>query len=78
MKTFLTTIAMFTVALVAVAQEHTDTIAAQQLQEVVIQAPRVINKADMDIYYPSQSAVDNSKNGVQLLSNLMIPSLSVT
>lgn len=31
----------------------------------------------MDVYYPSRSAVDNSKNGVQLLNNLMIPSLTV-
>lgn len=32
----------------------------------------------MDVYYPTRSAVDNSKNGVQLLNNLMIPSLTVT
>lgn len=31
----------------------------------------------MDVYLPSKSAVENSKNGVQLLGNLMIPSLSV-
>ena len=65
--------------LTAISQEtEPDTIASQQLQEVVIEAPKVIRKADMDVYHPSQSAIDNSKNGVQLLSNLMIPSLSVT
>ena len=32
----------------------------------------------MDVYYPSQSAVENSHNGMQLLANLMIPSLTVT
>lgn len=60
------------------AQEIVDTIAAQELNEVVIQAPKVIRKADMDVYYPSKSAVENSRNGMQLLTNLMIPSLTVT
>ncbi|MDE6310081.1 MAG: outer membrane beta-barrel family protein, partial [Muribaculaceae bacterium] len=69
---------LFAIAQSSVAQEATDTIAAQQLQEVVIQAPRVIRKVDMDVYYPSKSAVENSKNGVQLLNNLMIPTLTVS
>jgi len=55
-----------------------DTLFEQQLHEIVIQAPKVIRKADMDVYYPSKSAVENSKNGMQLLSNLMIPTLAVT
>lgn len=63
----------------AMAQsEPTDTVPTQDLQEIVIEAPKVIRKADMDLYYPSASAVDNSKNGMQLLNNLMIPSLSVS
>lgn len=63
----------------AMAQsEPTDTVPTQDLQEIVIEAPKVIRKADMDLYYPSTSAVDNSKNGMQLLNNLMIPSLSVS
>jgi hypothetical protein len=53
------------------------TLAAQQLQEVVIEAPKVVRKADMDLYYPSESAVENSKNGVQLLRNVMIPTVNV-
>lgn len=76
-KSALTTILIPLSALVAVAQETADTLTTHHLQEIVIQAPRVIRKADMDVYYPSQSAVDNSKNGVQLLNNLMIPSLTV-
>lgn len=65
-------------ALCAVAQtEASDSIPSQELQEIVIQAPKVIHKADMDVYHPSKSAVENSKNGMQLLDNLMIPSLSV-
>ena len=63
----------------AMAQSETpDSIPTQELQEIVIQAPKVIRKADMDVYHPSKSAVDNSKNGMQLLNNLMIPSLSVS
>ena len=65
-------------ALCAGAQtEASDSIPTQELQEIVIQAPKVIRKADMDVYHPSKSAVENSKNGMQLLDNLMIPSLSV-
>ncbi len=55
-----------------------DTIAAKELQEIVIEAPKVIRKADMDVYHPSKSAIENSKNGMQLLNNLMIPSLTVS
>ncbi|MCM1450653.1 MAG: hypothetical protein NC102_00120 [Clostridium sp.] len=77
MKAFFATILIIPIAFAAAAQEHTDSLSAKNLHEVVIQAPRVIHKADMDVYYPSKSAVDNSKNGVQLLNNLMIPSLTV-
>ncbi len=81
-KTY-TQIAMMAMALqvpaIAIAQENTDTTAtARQLNEVVVKAPKVIRKADMDVYYPSASAVQNSRNGMQLLTNLMIPSLTVT
>lgn len=55
-----------------------DSIHAQELHEIVFEAPKVIRKADMDVYHPSQSAVDASKNGLQLLGNLMIPALSVS
>ena len=51
---------------------------AQELQEIVIEAPEGYSKADMDVYHPSGSAVENSKNGLQLLNNLMIPSLNVS
>ena len=61
----------------AYADETADSLATQQLDEVVIKAPKVIRKADMDVYHPSRSAVENSKNGMQLLTNLMIPSLNV-
>jgi hypothetical protein len=54
-----------------------DSISSIDLQEFVVEAPKVIRKADMDVYYPSESAVDHSKNGMQLLQNLMIPSVTV-
>ncbi len=60
------------------AQEAADTVVARGLDEIVVEAPKVIRKADMDVYYPSRTAVGNSSNGMQLLSNLMIPSLTVT
>lgn len=37
----------------------------------------MVHKSDMDVYQPSKSAVEHSKNGMQLLNNLMIPSLNV-
>lgn len=64
--------------IIAAAQEMNDTIAVQELNEIVIQAPKVIRKADMDVYHPSKSAVENSKNGIQILDNLMIPTLTVS
>ncbi len=62
---------------ISIAQEIADTIPDQELNEIVVQAPKVIRKADMDVYFPSKSAVENSRNGMQLLTNLMIPSLTV-
>lgn len=62
----------------SLAQETvTDSIEPYVLNEIVIEAPKVIRKSDMDVYYPSKSAVENSKNGMQLLNNLMIPSVFV-
>lgn len=74
--TFLLVLLLF--VLCADAQTPVDSIPEQALDEVVIEAPRVIRKADMDVYHPSQSAVANSKNGMQLLTNLMIPTLTVS
>ena len=69
-------VAAIVLPVITSAQETADTIAAQNLKEIVVQAPKVIRKSDMDVYYPSRSAVENSRNGMQLLSNIMIPSLS--
>jgi hypothetical protein len=64
-------------SIAAYADEANDSIVAEELHEVVIEAPKVVHKSDMDVFYPSSSAVANSKNGVQLVRNLMIPTLSV-
>lgn len=61
----------------AAQTQPTDSVPAQELHEIVIKASQVIRKSDMDVYHPSQSAVENSNNGMQLLDNLMIPTLSV-
>lgn len=50
---------------------------ATQLQEVVITAPTVIRKSDKDLYIPSDMAREYSSNGLALLQNLQIPTLSV-
>ena len=62
---------------VSAQEEAADSVKTNLLEELVIDAPKVIRKPDMDVYYPSKSAVDNSKNGMQLLNNLMIPSIFV-
>lgn len=80
-KTFLKQIMVAALAIVgpsiAGAQEMDDTIGGKELYEVVVQAPKVIHRADMDVLYPSKSALENSQNGMQLLRNMMIPTLSV-
>ena len=75
MKRFISNSLIF-IPLVAFAQTQVpDT--AEVLHEIVVEAPKVIRKADMDVYHPSVSAVENSKNGLQLLRNCMIPGLTV-
>ncbi|MDD2960678.1 MAG: hypothetical protein PHR45_01170 [Muribaculaceae bacterium] len=57
--------------------ETNDTIFSKQLKEVTIRATPVIHKNDRDVYLPTKSERAVSKNGVQLLSNMQIPTLSV-
>lgn len=79
MKTIIATLLMLLCVLLMSAQtEPIDSIPVQELHEIVIEAPKVIRKSDMDVYYPSQSAIDNAKSGMQLLENLMIPSLTIS
>lgn len=79
MKSIIITTLALSCALSLMAQTETaDSIPPQELQEIVIQAPKVIRKSDMDIYHPSKSAVEHSQNGLQLLNNLMIPTLTVS
>lgn len=70
-------LSLITLAVSAQEDDASDSEKTNLLEEIVIEAPKVIRKADMDVYYPSKSAVDNSKNGMQLLNNLMIPSMFV-
>lgn len=73
----MTAILAILVPSVGLAQESADSISSQALEEIIIQASKVIHKPDMDVMFPSESAVENSKNGLQLLNNLMIPTLNV-
>lgn len=77
MKSLITFLLLLLACLLVFGQEHSADSIEYQLNEIVIEAPKVIRKADMDVYYPSKSAVGNSKNGMQLLNNLMIPSMFV-
>ncbi len=80
----LTFIIAILTALTTEAQMPADTTAQDttnqqyELSEITIEAPKLVRRADMDVYYPSQSAVKASNNGVQVLKNLMIPTLSVS
>ena len=47
------------------------------LGEIIVSAPKVIHKADMDVYYPDKRVVESSQNGLTLISNMMIPTLNV-
>ena len=77
-KAFLTIIMSIPLLPVYSRSSDTDTVFCKELDELTIEASKVIRKADMDVYIPSREAVENSKNGMQLLSNLMIPALSVS
>jgi len=76
-RKIMTAVSALLLPAVALAEESTDTLATQALDEIVIQAPKIIRKPDMDVLYPSGSTVANAKNGMQLLNNLMIPTLTV-
>ncbi|MCH5215510.1 MAG: hypothetical protein J1F10_01110 [Muribaculaceae bacterium] len=78
MKHFLILLSFLIISEIIKAQETTtDSIKTQELGEIIVEASQIIRKADMDVYFPSNGACGNSKNGIQLLANLMIPSLSV-
>lgn len=64
------------VTTISAQQAMNDTI-SRTLQEVVVSAPRVIHKSDMDLFIPAPDAKALSKDGLQLLQNLKIPSLTV-
>lgn len=57
--------------------ETTDSVEVQGLDEFVIEAPKVIRKADMDVYHPSESAVEHSKNGLGAEARCMLSTKSL-
>lgn len=48
-----------------------------ELHEIVVEAASVIHKSDKDLYLPSKRVRDMSNNGLSLLQNMQIPTLSV-
>ncbi|MCH5228103.1 MAG: hypothetical protein J1F16_09885 [Muribaculaceae bacterium] len=76
-KLLLTTLLIVPALCRAQQEEFPDSAATYQLEEVSVQAARVIRKADMDVYHPSQESVNLSSNGLQLLTKVMIPSVFV-
>lgn len=52
-------------------------ISERTLAEVTVSAPKVIHKADMDVYYPDKRVMESSQNGLTLINNMMIPTLNV-
>ncbi len=72
--------AVMTATCDAIAQEaleNSDSLAMVTLSELTVSAPKVIHKADMDVYVPSKHIVEESQNGMALLRNLMIPNINV-
>lgn len=74
--------ALFLIALPGLAMAQTASgdslsISDIQLNEIVVSAPKVVHKADMDVLYPSASAVKASQNSLELLRHLMIPTLTI-
>ena len=58
-------------------EESSEEAHTYNLEEISIEAPKVVRKVDMDVYHPSQSSVQQSSNGLQLLTRLAIPALSI-
>lgn len=61
------------------AAEPTDTIPEHEvnLQEVTVKAAPVVRKSDRDLFIPSADTRKRSSNGLDLLSNMQIPTISV-
>lgn len=76
MKKLFLYIAAFFYAANVMAQ--TDSISTSvNLDEIEVEAPKVVRKADMELYFPSESVIKQSKDGLQLLQNMMIPTVVV-
>ncbi len=50
MAKYILSIIFATVGAAVFAQEEQDTAAVRELQEIVVQAPKVVRKADTDLY----------------------------
>ena len=48
-----------------------------ELNEVTVKATPIIRKADRDLYVPSEDTKKRSSDGLDLLNNMQIPTLTV-
>lgn len=77
MKLYLISSALiFAASFNAAATEPTDTL-SKELDEVVINAPTVIRKADKNIYGVNEPLKERSSSAMNLINNLQIPGLNV-
>lgn len=65
------------VTTVIIAQEHENEEKMVELSEVTVKATPVIRKADRDLYIPSDETKKRSSDGLDMLNNMQIPTLTV-
>ena len=73
MKNFLLLL-MLTINLTVQAQ---DVMEGETLQEVIVQAPKVVQRVDGQTIYPTRQQLESSTNGYSLLSKLTLPHLRI-
>ena len=62
---------------VAFADEPTDTIKTQQLNEVVVEAQMQHTTANSTTYYPDRNSKRTAQNAIDLLNQMNIPQINV-
>lgn len=68
---------MLSVNLVAFADEPTDTIKTQELNEVVVEAQMQRTTANSTTYYPDRNSKRAAQNAIDLLNQMNIPQINV-
>ena len=77
MKTTLSLIITATSVLASSAQEPTDTVKTQELQEIVVEASNQRVNAEVSTYIPMAKQKNAAQNAVSLLEQMSIPQIEV-